>query len=142
MKRTYDIYFRETLCGTAWARTVDGGEGTEIRIECFLKYRDVPEIGLRRARAKSLHVFSADGRPRRIEMSDDRGNSGEITLSDVAVNYGEKDIPLDRPVDFALESNMVPLLAIWWEEIKGRATGTFRTLISGSGALSVRPETY
>lgn len=135
MERSYDIYFQDTLCGTAWARTLDRGDAGEIRIECFLRFRDVPAIGLKMARKKSLHTLTADGHPRHVEIQGDNGDALEITVSDQTMNFGKGDIPLDRPVEFAMESNVIPLFAIWWEGIKGRETGTFRRLLCESGVL-------
>ncbi len=135
MERSYDIHYQDTLCGTAWARMIDGSDDGELRIECFVRFRNVPAIGLKKARTKSLHRLTADGRPRHVEIQGDNGDSLEITLTDQAMNYGKHDIPLDRPVEFAMESIMTPLFAIWWEGIKGRETGSFRRLSCENGAI-------
>ena len=135
MERTFDIFHKETLCGTAWARTIESGNKREICIECFLRFHDVPAIGLRKVRKKSLHTLSGDGKPRRIEIVDDRGGRLDIDLSGRAMTYDKKSVPLDGPIDFALEGNMIPLTAIWWEALSGRETGTFRTLVCESGAV-------
>ncbi|HER26403.1 MAG TPA: hypothetical protein ENI69_04770, partial [Rhodospirillales bacterium] len=133
--RSYDIYFGEALCGTAWARSVQGDDEETFCIEARTKFNDVQEIGLNRARTKARYIFSKDGKPRRIDISGDRGASVEINISDNALNYGKRDIPLDRPIDFALGGNMVPLLAIWWKEFKANQPGTFRTLIPETGTV-------
>lgn len=44
--QSYDIYFGETLCGTVWARSVQGDDEETFCVEARTKYNEVRESGL------------------------------------------------------------------------------------------------
>ncbi|MGE5506826.1 MAG: alpha/beta hydrolase [Actinomycetota bacterium] len=112
----YDIRFRGTLCGTSWARLLPGAEPV---IECAQRMEDVPAIGLRKSQKRSLHRFTAAGRPLGGWIEDSFGNR---------VEYG----PVDD-VDLVLEANMFPLTACLLKFFHGIGGGRYRALLPETG---------
>lgn len=106
----HDILFQGRRIGTSWAaltETADSG----FTIDCHLSLRDTPEIGLRAVRKRSRHVLSADGTPRTVSLTDSLGGAAEFSLSPRTMRVNGTAVPLAAPVEFILESNMVPLTA-------------------------------
>lgn len=112
----YDIRFRDVLCGTSWARLLPGNEPV---IECGQRMNDVPAIGLRKARKRSFHRFTAEGRPLGGWMEDSFGNR---------VEYGPAE-----GADLVLESNMFPLTAYLLKLFHGTGGGRHLALLPETG---------
>jgi len=135
MGLSFDTLYQGKLCGTTWAEAQDNPSNGEYTISCFQKFFDLKEIGLKKARAKSTYLFDGDGRPVSITCQAEGQEEKTITINHNSLNYGKNDIPLEEPLDFATESNMAPLLVLWWKRFHDNHEGNFKTLSVGSGAV-------
>jgi len=109
----YDLFFKDRLCATSWARLKTARGSGGIVIDCLQRMNDVPELGLRKLHKHSLYRINPKGRPSSVMIEDSTGNR---------VAY---DIPVEIPqgADLILESNMVPLTAYFlklWPQFLNR----------------------
>lgn len=122
----YDLYFKDTLCGTSWARLEEKPRSRTIIIECFQRMNDIEAIGLRKFRKHSVYRLTRDGVFKSARIEDSFGNEVSFDASDILAN-GRFDLVLER--------NQTPLLALYLKRFLGSEGGTYRALIPETGQV-------
>ena len=115
----------------AWAVLRDN-EGA-FSIECLQRTYDVPEIGSRVGRARSIHRFSADGMPVGATFEDSDGNRSEIEITSREVRLGDAVRSLDGSIDVILDGAAVPITAYLLLMSPFRTRYALNALVAGTG---------
>lgn len=122
----YDLYFKDTLCGTSWARLEEKPRSKTIVIECFQRMNDIEAIGLRKFRKHSVYRLTRDGVFKSARIKDSFGNE---------VSFDASDILARGRIDLVLERNQTPLLALYLKRFLGTEDGTYQALIPETGQV-------
>lgn len=120
----HDLYFKDILCATSWARLAEKPRLKEIVIECFQRMNEVQAIGLRKFRKHSIYCLTREGAFKSARIKDSFGNE---------VSFDASGIKGKGRIDLVLERNQTPLLALFLKRFLGLDGGTFKVLIPETG---------
>ena len=133
ISRCFDLFFQGERCGSSWARmSALGSRGWEI--ECRQIMLDVEAVGIRSSRRQSHYCFDAQGDLTSALIHDHFGNHLAVSVKADQLIVGDQRRPLEEPINFVLESNMVALSAVQLEQNMPHGAIKYRAFLPETGA--------
>lgn len=130
----FEALFRKQRCGSSWARVSETGRGA-MTIECRQVMFDLDAAGLHRSRRQSTHTFDKNGHLVSAHIKDYLGNRIAIRIKSGKMHIGDQSRPVDDPITFVLEQNMVALSVVLLESAADTGGAAFVALAPETGTF-------